>query len=217
MTLKLLLVDDDQMNGKLLQGRLEKRGFSCDYVTSGKDCLEALRSNEYKLVLLDIMMPDMSGIEVLECIRKDKKPVELPVIMVTAKDEARDIVDALKKEANDYLTKPVNVDVAIARIGTQLQILELVQESLRSKQVSTINTMVTTLNHEINNPLAIAVGNLSILQSKIDKDNVHLERLSKVMTALNRITEIVKKIEDISESDMEETSYSAEVNMFKLK
>jgi len=216
MGLKLLLVDDDQMNGKLLQSRLVKRGFECDYVTSGKECLESLKKEDYRLVLLDIMMPDMSGIEVLELIRKDKRPVELPVIMVTAKDEASDIVDALKKEASDYLTKPVNIDVAIARINTQLQILNLIQESLKSQQVSTINTMVTTLNHEINNPLAIAVGNLSILQSKIDKDDQLLERVDKAMGALNRITEIVQKIEEISDSDIVETSYSGDVNMYKI-
>lgn len=217
MGAKILLVDDDQINGNLLKSRLVKRGFECDYVTSGKQCLESLNKGDYKLVLLDIMMPDMSGIEVLEIIRKEKKSVELPVIMVTAKDETTDIVDALKKEASDYLTKPVNIDVAIARINTQIQIVDLVQESLKSKQVSTINTMVTTLNHEINNPLAIAVGNLSILQSKMDKSDNHFERLVKIMGALDRITEIVKRIEDISESDMEETSYAGQVNMYKLK
>jgi DNA-binding response OmpR family regulator len=214
---KLLLVDDDQMNGKLLQSRLQKRGFECDYVMSGKECLEALKDGKYGLVLLDIMMPDMSGIEVLEEIRKDKKPVELPVIIVTAKDEAKDIVDALKKEASDYLTKPVNIEIAVARINTQLQVLALVNESLKSKQLSTITIMVTTLNHEINNPLAIAVGNLSILQTKLSEDTGALERIEKAMGALNRITEIVKKIEEISQkSEIEETVYSGDVNMFKV-
>ena len=215
---KLLLVDDDQMNGKFLQSRLQKRGFECDYVMSGKECLEALKHDKYGLVLLDIMMPDMSGIEVLEEIRKDKKPVELPVIMVTAKDKVKDIVDALKKEASDYLTKPVNIEIAVARINTQLQVLALVDESLKSKQLSTITTMVTTLNHEINNPLAIAVGNLSILQTKLSEDTGTLERIEKAMGALNRITEIVKKIEEISQiSEIEETVYSGVVNMFKVK
>lgn len=215
---KLLLVDDDQMNGKLLQSRLQKRGFECDYVMSGKECLEALKDGKYGLVLLDIMMPDMSGIEVLEEIRKDKKPVELPVIMVTAKDEAKDIVDALKKEASDYLTKPVNIEIAVARINTQLQVLALVNESLKSKQLSTITIMVTTLNHEINNPLAIAVGNLCILQTKLSEDTGALERIEKAMGALNRITEIVKKIEEISQkNEVEETVYSGDVNILKVK
>lgn len=216
---KLLLVDDDQINGTLLQKRLIKRGFECDYVQSGTDCLKAVAEGDYSLILLDIMMPDMSGTEVLEQLRKSKKAVELPVIMVTAKDETSDIVDALKKEANDYLTKPVNIDVAIARINTQLQVLHLVQESLTSKQIATVNAMVTTLNHEINNPLAIVVGNLSILQSKLADDSPHLERIHKAMGALDRITEIVKKIEEISthESNMEEVTYSGKVNMYKLK
>lgn len=215
---KLLLVDDDQMNGKLLQSRLQKRGFNCDYVMSGKECLENLQQGDYKLVLLDIMMPDMSGIEVLEHIRKEKSPTDLPVIMVTAKDEATDIVDALKKEASDYLTKPVNIEIATARINTQLAILDLVKSSLKSKQLSVVTTMVTTLNHEINNPLAIAVGNLSILQTKYSDDAGISTRVEKALGALNRITEIVKKIEDLSEqSEMEETSYSGDINMFKVK
>jgi DNA-binding response OmpR family regulator len=213
---KVLLVDDDQMNGQLLHKRLTKRGFDCDYVSSGKECLEALSTQEYSIVLLDILMPDISGIEVLNEIRKEKSNLELPVIMVTAKDEAQDVVDALKKDANDYLTKPVNIDIAVARINTQLKILDLVQESLSSKQLSTINTLVTTMNHEINNPLAIAVGNLSILKEKVDEQYVDIERIKKAMDALKRITEIVKKIEQIGKGDMEETAYSKEVNMFKI-
>lgn len=213
---KVLLVDDDQMNGQLLHKRLTKRGFDCDYVSSGKECLEALSTQEYSIVLLDILMPDISGIEVLNEIRKEKSNLELPVIMVTAKDEAQDVVDALKKDANDYLTKPVNIDIAVARINTQLKILDLVQESLISKQLSTINTLVTTMNHEINNPLAIAVGNLSILKEKVDEQYVDIERIKKAMDALKRITEIVKKIEQIGKGDMEETAYSKEVNMFKI-
>lgn len=213
---KVLLVDDDQMNGQLLHKRLTKRGFSCDYVSSGKECLEVLKKQKYSVVLLDILMPDISGIEVLNEIRKDKSNLELPVIMVTAKDEAQDVVDALKKDANDYLTKPVNIDIAVARINTQLKILDLVQESLSTKQLSTINTLVTTMNHEINNPLAIAVGNLSILKEKVDEQYVDVERIKKAMDALKRITEIVKKIEQIGKGDIEETAYSKEVNMFKI-
>jgi DNA-binding response OmpR family regulator len=210
---KILLVDDDKMNGVLLQKRLIKRGFECEYVESGADCFKALELAEsnYSLVLLDIMMPDMSGTEVLSKVRETKNNFELPVIMVTAKDEASDVVEALRGGANDYLTKPVNIDIAEARINTQLKIVELMQESLRGKQMKTIATMVTTLNHEINNPLAIAIGNLSIAQQKMD-----ISRINKAMEALNRITEIVKKIENISEGNIEETDYSGNINMYKV-
>ena len=208
---KILLVDDDKLNGKLLQKRLVKQGLDCDYVESGKTCFEALNNCDYKLVLLDIMMPDISGLDVLAKIRKSKNNFELPVIMVTAKDETEDIVAALKDGANDYVTKPVNIDIAIARIKTQLKIQELFKSTLAIKEVQTITTMVTTLNHEINNPLAIAIGNLSIAMQKLDTT-----RIEKALEALNRITEIVKKIEKITEGEIEKAEYSGSTNMFKV-
>lgn len=208
---KILLVDDDKLNGKLLQKRLIKQGLSCDYVENAEECYKALKSNEYNLILLDIMMPDVSGTEVLAKIRKEKNNFELPVIMVTAKDQTNDIVSALKAGANDYLTKPVNIDIAFARISTQLQIQKLIKSSLAVKEVQTITTMVTTLNHEINNPLAIAIGNLSIALQKPDT-----ARINKALEALNRITEIVKKIEKITEENIEKSEYSGSTDMFKV-
>ena len=119
---KLLLIDDDEMNGMLLKKRLNKRGFECEYVQSADECFEVLNQQQFDLVLLDIIMPRVSGIDVLVQIRKQKNNFELPVIMVTAKDEASDVVEALKKGANDYITKPVNMEIAEARIKTQLKI-----------------------------------------------------------------------------------------------
>ena len=75
---KILLVDDDKMNGVLLQKRLIKRGFECDYVESGAECFKALElgKSHYSLVLLDIIMPDMAGTEVLSKIRDNKNNFE---------------------------------------------------------------------------------------------------------------------------------------------
>lgn len=208
---KILYVDDDEMNGNLLKKRLEKKGFDCNFVSTASDCFNELSNTNYDLILLDIMMPDMPGTEILAKIREEKNNFELPVIMVTAKDEAKDIVDALKRGANDYITKPVNMDIAIARINTQVKIKGLLADSLKTKQINTINTMVTTLNHEINNPLAIAIGNLTI-----SKDQIDSERIMKALEALERITQIVKKIEKISNEEMEEVNYSTSVNMYKI-
>jgi len=209
---KILIVDDDKLNGQQIKLRLEKRDYNCDYVDSGEACLDALEKTSYDCILLDIMMPGISGLEVLKTIRKTKNNFELPVIMVTAKDEADDVVEALKLEANDYLTKPVNVDIAIARVNTQVSLRSLFNESLNVKQMQTINTMITTLNHEINNPLAIAIGNLTIMNSKEPS-----ERVEKCLKALNRITDIVKKVQElVSENSINEVDYSNEINMFDL-
>ena len=208
---KILIVDDDKMSGELLQKRLLKKEFLVDYVDSGKACLEYIEKNDVGLILLDLMMPEMSGSEVLSKIRENYDGFKLPVIIVTAKDGSSDVVDALKGGANDYLVKPVNLDVAIARVNTHANIKNLFERSLESGKVDTINKMVTTLNHEINNPLMIAYGNLSLAQIKFDET-----KIAKALKALDRITIIVKKIETISKGTMEEVPYSDKSNMFKV-
>lgn len=210
---KLLIVDDDKLNGIQLVKRLEKRNFECTYVESGEECLKLIKSEKFDCVLLDIMMPNISGLDVLKKIRKKINNFELPIIMVTAKDQTEDIVEALHLKANDYIRKPVNIDVAIARVTTQIKLKELFHESMKGKQLQTINTMITTLNHEINNPLAIAIGNLTILNT-----NNENQRINKTLNALDRITDIVRKIEYLvgNKEEIEEDD-SSNITMFNLK
>lgn len=208
---KILIVDDDKVNATILIKLLGKRDFECIYAQDAKECFQVLNSQNIDLVLLDIVMPNVSGLEVLEKIRKTKDNFVLPVIMVTSRDDSKDVVKGLKTGANDYLTKPINIEIAVARIRTQISLKDLFRESLKNKQITTINTMVTTLHHEINNPLAIAVGNLSL-----GIDNINEKRVEKSLQALDRITEIVKKIEQITSSEMEEVDYSGSSTMFKI-
>lgn len=165
--IKVLLVDDDKMSAVLLKDLLEKKDIDCTYVSDAHDVFEQIESGEYDVVLLDIMMPKVSGMELLSKIRKEYNHYDLPIIMVTAKDEALDIVEALKKGANDYLTKPVSIDIAVARINTQAQMKELMEKNLSTEHMQTVTTLMRTLHHEINNPLAIVVGNLSLGAKKM--------------------------------------------------
>ncbi len=116
----ILVVDDNELNRDLLTRRLARKGFATDEAADGFKALEWLANNHCDLVLLDIMMPGMSGIEVLEKIRETRDGTELPIIMATAKDTREDIVDALRLGANDYVTKPLDFPVVLARVNTQL-------------------------------------------------------------------------------------------------
>tara|TARA_Y100000768_G_C23990785_1_gene692644 strand:+ start:7061 stop:7726 length:666 start_codon:yes stop_codon:yes gene_type:complete len=212
---RILIIDDDILSAKITLKKLEKKGFEVEARSSAIEFLNELKPASkinFDMILLDVMMPDISGLEVLEKIRAIKNNIELPVIMVTSKDETEDIVKALRLGANDYVTKPMNLEVVMARMKTQFVIQELIGLSLQAEQANTINSMVTTLNHEINNPLAIAIGNLTICQEK--PDNV---RIDKALKALDRITQIVKKIEKITEGEIEEVEYSPSSNMYKIE
>jgi len=118
----ILVVDDNELNRDLLSRRLIKRGFEVSLAEDGFKALEWLDKNPCDLVLLDIMMPGMSGIEVLEKIRETRDGTELPVIMATARDTRDDIVGALRSGANDYVTKPIDFPVVLARVKTQLKL-----------------------------------------------------------------------------------------------
>jgi DNA-binding response OmpR family regulator len=213
---KVLVVDDDMLSAKAMTSRLEKNGFETIHLKNGQECVDHILGEgieDIDVVLLDIMMPEMNGDEALEKVREVYSAFQLPVIMLTSKTEDEEVVRLLKLGANDYLTKPVNIDVAIARINTQLQIVELVKNSFKSKQLQTITSMVTTLNHEINNPLAIALGQLSLGYERLND-----ERIGKAVKALHRITEIIKKIEEITTGnrDIAEVNYAGNTNMFDL-
>ncbi len=117
---RVLLVDDEAVNRDMLSRRLEKRGYSVGVAASGAEALAALDREPWSAVLLDVMMPGMSGMQVLKKVRERWTAAELPVLMVTARDGSDDIVAALDLGANDYVTKPVDFPVAVARLRTQI-------------------------------------------------------------------------------------------------
>jgi CheY-like chemotaxis protein len=125
----LLVVDDLAANRELMARRLERSGFRVLTAEDGPGALAILRRQEVDMVLLDIMMPGMTGLDVLREVRKTRSSVSLPVIMVTAKTDSEDVVDALSLGANDYVTKPVNYPVALARIQAHLRMQEAARPS----------------------------------------------------------------------------------------
>ena len=142
----ILIVEDEALNRELMAARLEPTNYNVRFAVNGKDALEKITEQKPDLVLLDIKMPDLSGLEVLNTLRQTHSMVELPVIMVTAIDEDERIVRALELGANDYVTKPVNFPVLMARLQTQLSL----------KQLSTINKeFLATASHDIRKPLGL--------------------------------------------------------------
>ena len=119
---KLLVVDDNEMNRDMLSRRLERKGHTVVQAEDGKAALECMKKQSFDVILLDIMMPGIDGLEVLKTIRESRSVTKLPVIMVTAKDDSTDIVQALKQGASDYITKPLDFPVVLARVQTQLSL-----------------------------------------------------------------------------------------------
>jgi diguanylate cyclase (GGDEF)-like protein/PAS domain S-box-containing protein len=116
----LLIVDDNEANRDALSRRLRQHGYTTATAADGLEALTLLPQSTFDLVLLDVEMPGLSGFDVLKELRGTHSRTKLPVIMVTARTAGEDVVEALKIGANDYLTKPVDFQVALARIETHL-------------------------------------------------------------------------------------------------
>jgi len=128
----ILIVDDEPINHKVLSNHLDSGYYFITTAMNGTEALEIIQSGKhFDLVLLDVMMPRMSGYEVCEEIRKKYLPSELPVIMVTAKNLVRDLVTGLDTGANDYLAKPFSRSEFLARVKTQINLHTINQATSR--------------------------------------------------------------------------------------
>ena len=131
---RILIVDDIADNRTILARRFVRRGFDIVEAEDGPTALKLIATEHFDVVLLDVMMPGMDGTEVLVRIREDWSPVELPVIMVTAKSQSEDIVNALDLKANDYVTKPVDFNIALARVNVQIERKRAAEEVKRANK-----------------------------------------------------------------------------------
>jgi phosphoserine phosphatase RsbU/P len=156
----ILVVDDNQENRDVLSRRLIRHGYKVTTAADGPIALRMIAEAPCDLVLLDVMMPGMNGLEVLQKIRDTQLPTKLPVIMTTAKDQSQDIVEALTLGANDYVTKPLDFVVLLARIETQLMLKKTVEE------VVALQSRLSEKNRE----LEAANGRLTVTNDRIYRD-----------------------------------------------
>ena len=199
----LLVVDDNEINRDVLSRRLVQRGYRVAVAADGRQALQMLTIQPFDLVLLDIMMPEMSGFDVLKILRERHSAADLPVIMATASDQSGDIVEALTLGANDYVTKPLDFPVVLARIQTQLSLKRAIQEIQRlAEQLELRNRFIRTtfgryLTDEVvasllDSPEGLRLGGerrkVTILMSDLQGFTTLAGRLApeQVVTILNR-------------------------------
>lgn len=126
----ILIVEDEQKLSRVIQLELTYENYETEIADNGKDALKLLESKEWDLVLLDIMLPELSGLEVLRRIRRTDD--HTPIILLTARDQVYDKVSGLDLGANDYITKPFQIEELLARIRVHLR--KPVTQTLKTEQ-----------------------------------------------------------------------------------
>jgi len=116
MTKRIVLAEDEPQIAKLVEFKLKKEGYQVTWKENGEEALEAIKRERPDLILLDIMMPVMDGYEVLRQIKEDEKLRDIPVIMLTARAQERDVVKGIDSGAEDYIIKPFHPAELLSRV-----------------------------------------------------------------------------------------------------
>lgn len=197
----LLIVDDDADNCFLLEQMLKKH-YRVTTVNSGEDALEKLEQTRFDAVLLDIMMPKMDGLEVLRLVREQVAMMSLPIILVSALSDSKNIVEGLKLGANDYITKPIDRQITVARIETQLKLKQLQDEreeallALRNSQAIR-DRIFRVASHDLKNPLANIRMAEFVLRDSIADDPVAVQMMDTVSVSLDAMQEVIEDLMDV--------------------
>lgn len=146
----IMIVDDEQYILELLSYNLKKDGYATTLAASGEEALELARKSRPDLIILDLMLPGLDGIEVCRRLKQDAETNQIPIIMVTAKGEDADVIIGLEMGADDYVTKPFSPKIIIARIRAVLRRSRLKSSELtRESTLSIHNIRIDLSKHEV--------------------------------------------------------------------
>lgn len=193
---KILVVDDEPGNLFLLEGLLSEEGFEVRTALNGKDAIALAKSELPDVILLDIMMPQITGLDVLEALLKDPSTLHIPVIMVTAKVEAEDVEEALSKGAVEYIKKPINEVEMLARLRTILR-LKTQEDNLRSLLKSK-EDFIAMVSHDVRGPFTSIAGfaELLLTDEKLEGslNSEHKEFLNLIIDTSNFVYDYFNKL-----------------------
>lgn len=204
----ILAVDDDAMNRGVIERIVARKGHNVSLANGGKEALQKVNEGGVDLVLLDIMMPDIDGTEVLKEIRRHHSMSALPVIMVSALDDRDKVVELLELGANDYVTKPLDAKVLMARVKTQLNVvtahkkIEALSEDAKRRNKLLLNLFGRYVTEDVarnlvSHPRASKIGSeleeVTLLFANIRGFSDATERLSpeKALQALNNYYDVM--------------------------
>ena len=181
---KILIIEDEEKIARFVELELAHEGYETDKATNGREGLEKIESGGYDLVILDIMLPELNGIEVL---RRARRTTDVPVILLTARDSVTDKVSGLDMGANDYITKPFAIEELLARIRAILRSSEKAAEKAPEPAekeedgsiLSCSGVEMNTDSHEVTyngQPVELTNREFILLRTLMENKNVAMTR-----------------------------------------
>jgi len=216
---KILVIDDLPENVFILQDRLIQEGYEVITAYDGNGGIEKAYSTLPDLILLDVMMPDISGFEVCKILVHDERTKYIPIILVTARAGAEDTKEGLEAGAFDYIKKPFNRVELMARVKSALKLSEANQQLLEIEKRTTYFATIVTANHKIKQPLTLLSLSSAAIKKELEKDEVSresiLNRIKYIDAAIKDITDVLNKLNSITNPEL--ADYAKDVKMIRVE
>jgi two-component system sensor histidine kinase/response regulator len=210
---KILVVDDQPINIKLLQRKLERQNMHVLVAYNGRECLDIVEQELPDLILLDIMMPEMDGIETCQHLKANPATETIPIIFITAKASKEGKLEGLDAGAVDYITKPIDLDETLARVRTQLRLQEMFHENLELqkrlgdvRKSAAVGAITQGIAHNLNNLLGVVVGYLDLIKNGYDSPDMVKRSVMLMDHAINRMVGIIRQLGTIANNERIELS-----------
>jgi DNA-binding response OmpR family regulator len=206
---KILIADDEVINVNFFQVMLTKLGFSVDVAYDGEEALEKVNSFAPDLILLDLLMPKLSGFQVAEILKRDEDTREIPIVVLSAVSDIKDKVDMLELGIEDYITKPFNFVEILARIRNILRAKylkkEIKQQQWRFQTFSELeNYLGSFLKEAGKQSEELVVSGKKMLDSQSDNGTFGLQVVStaeKLSESINKLDELYLKFTSVVTED----------------
>lgn len=205
---KILVVDDQPINIKLLQRKLERQGMEVMVAYNGRECLSIVEDVTPDLILLDIMMPEMDGIETCQHLKSNPGTETIPIIFITAKASKEGKLEGLDAGAVDYITKPIDLDETLARVRTQLRLQDMFRENLDlqerlgdARKAAAVGAITQGIAHNLNNLLGVVVGYLDLIKNGYDSPDMVQRSVLLMDNAINRMVGIIRQLGTIANNE----------------
>jgi len=216
---RILVIDDLPENVFLLQDRLEHAGFLVITAYDGKSGIEKAIKELPDLILLDVMMPDITGIEVCKTLVSNEATQGIPIILVTAKSDAEDTKEGLEAGAFDYIKKPFNRVELLARVHSALKLSDANKLLLDAEKKNTFVATVVTANHKIKQPLTLLSLSSAALKRELKKENLSkeaiLNRINYIDIAIKEINDVLNQLNAIKDPVL--SDYTRDIKMIKVE
>ena len=216
---RILVIDDLPENVFMLQDRLEHEGFEVLTAYDGYTGINTAKNELPDLILLDVMMPDITGLEVCKILVNEPTTKDIPIILVTAKSGAEDTKEGLEAGAFDYIKKPFNRIELLARVKSALKLSEAHKLLLSIEKRDTFIATVVTANHKIKQPLTLLSLSSAAIKRELTKDEVSkdgiLKRVKYIDLAVKEITDVLNQLNAIKEPIL--SDYTSNIKMIKVE